>query len=143
MFTSNQIALFYPLFAMFVLVNLVMCRLGSLRISQIRNKQVSPQFHQAHQGGEEPKASRLAARNLANLFEVPILFYVLVLTAMILNYSNEPMLILCWIYVVLRYAHSFVHVTFNHVPTRFIVYCLSCLTLILLWIDLLVTVLER
>ena len=48
------------------------------------------------------------------------------------RYSKR--LILAWIYVGLRAAHSVVHLTYNNVVHRLAVYAASALVLALLWI---------
>jgi hypothetical protein len=44
---------------------------------------------------------------------------------------------LAWLYVALRYAHSYVHLTSNDVQVRFGVYLASGFVLLLLWASLL------
>jgi len=38
-----------------------------------------------------------------------------------------------WIYVALRCVHSFIHLTYNRVIHRFVVYALSAVVLFVLW----------
>ena len=49
---------------------------------------------------------------------------------------------LAWAYVALRYAHSYVHLTSNHVMTRFALYSGSVFVLTLLWATLFVRLLR-
>ena len=72
-------------------------------------------------------------RSVANLFETPILFYVIVLTAFVTGQSGYWLLGLAWAYVGLRFVHTYVHLTSNVVLTRFRVFVLSMLTLTALW----------
>jgi hypothetical protein len=41
---------------------------------------------------------------------------------------------LSWAFVLLRIAHAFVHVTTNHVPTRFCWFLAGALMLLVMWI---------
>ena len=41
-----------------------------------------------------------------------------------------------WAYVLLRYAHSFIHVTYNQVMHRFAAFVASAVVLAFLWIRL-------
>lgn len=73
------------------------------------------------------------AHNLANLLELPVLFYVLGLLALYLQITSELLLYLAWGYVLTRSIHSFIQCTYNKVIHRFAVYMLSC---VLLWAQL-------
>lgn len=81
-----------------------------------------------------PARVRLPNRNLANLLETPVLFYVLCL-ALIVSGSITPMQVhLAWVYVGLRVAHSLIHVTFNYVPLRLVAFASSVFVLNAMWI---------
>src|ERR1700730_11061689 len=67
--------------------------------------------------------------NLVNLFEIPVLFYVALIILYVTNLSNGLYLGLAWAFVLLRYAHSFIHVTYNRVKHRFAVYFAGTLLL--------------
>lgn len=83
---------------------------------------------------------QLPAYNLRNLFELPVLFYVLCLVAIFLDINNSLMINLAWSYVLLRAIHSIIHCTYNHVMHRFIAYFLSSLVLWIMLIDLILYV---
>lgn len=76
-----------------------------------------------------PEQVHYPSYNLRNLFELPVLFYGVCLTASQLNLQSALLLQLSWIYVVLRALHSVIHCTYNRVTHRFAVYLLSCLVL--------------
>jgi hypothetical protein len=68
----------YPTFALFFLVTLVFLRMRSLRFAAVRRNEVSVKYYRAFTGDEEPEEIRVVTRNFINLFEVPVLFYVVV-----------------------------------------------------------------
>lgn len=72
--------------------------------------------------------------NFKNLFEAPVLFYVAVLTVYSTQLLDIWLMSLAVAYVVLRYLHSFIHVSYNRVIDRFTVYFLSTLVLWLMWV---------
>src|SRR5262249_61595942 len=74
-----------------------------------------------------------AADNFRNLFEVPVLFYVLCLALYMTHRQSPAVLALCWVYVVLRALHSVIHCTYNNVMHRFLVYITSTVLLLGLW----------
>jgi len=124
----------YPLLAMYILVALVLIRLGYYRITDVNNRKISPHYFKTYRGDKQPDLMQQASRNFINLFESPIFFYIIVLLFFFTEKVSSTAIIFAWIYVGLRYAHSFVHTTFNHVITRFALYVLSWIALHILWV---------
>jgi hypothetical protein len=77
-----------------------------------------------------PDAVNLPSNNLKNLFEMPVLFYALCMALYALGRADDEYLMLAWVYVGLRAAHSVVHCTVNIVNLRFAAYFLSSLVLV-------------
>lgn len=75
---------------------------------------------------------RLILNNLANLAEIPILFYVICWVAYSLNVVDTLFLFGCFVFVLFRYVHSFIHCTYNLLNHRFLAYQASCIALWLL-----------
>ena len=75
-------------------------------------------------------------RNMMNLLELPVLFYVACLTYLVIGRVNEYALALAWIYVGLRVAHSAIHVTYNRVRHRLVAFALSNVVLVMFWTNL-------
>ena len=67
-------------------------------------------------------------------FALPLLFYVLVILAWITKHADLIFVVMAWIFVLARLAHAYVHTTSNHVPTRFWVFAVGMLVLLLMWI---------
>ncbi len=84
-----------------------------------------------------PPPARYAAENFRNLFEVPVLFYALMLLVFHGGLMDLWFLGLAWAFVGFRVLHSVIHCSYNHVPHRFAAYGIACLAL---WIMLLRTV---
>ncbi len=89
-----------------------------------------------------PVKTEQAARNLINLFEVPVLFYVLVLILIWTQKTDQWSLWLCWIFVISRYAHSLNHIGPNKVKLRFLAYLIGVLVLYATWFRLAVQLLS-
>ena len=70
----------------------------------------------------------------ASQFELPLLFYVLVIFAWITKQTDLIFLVMAWIFVVLRLVHAYIHTTSNHVPTRFNAFAVGAIVLLLMWI---------
>ena len=93
------------------------------RIREIRVKRIAVQSL-----ADAAEAKRLLTGvagprdNLIKLFEIPNLFYAAVIILYVTGLANGLYLALAWAIVLLRYAHSFIHVTYNRVAHRFTVY---------------------
>lgn len=81
-----------------------------------------------------PKSALQAQYAYANLFEMPVLFYVAVVVAIITRHADLVMVVLAWIYVAFRYLQAFIHVTSNQVRYRGLFFFGSALALIVMWI---------
>ena len=79
-----------------------------------------------------PARVRWKADNYNNLMEQPTLFYAVVLTLALLDAGGGLNLVLAWLYVGLRVAHSLVHALINVVVLRFAVFMAASLVLLLL-----------
>ena len=114
------------------------------RLSEMKRQNVEPQdLANAEAKNELLKNVAGASDNFKNLFEMPILFFVAILTALILVIQSPLLNSLALAFVLLRMVHSFVHITYNRVMHRFIVYALSSFALIGMWLVIADNVLNR
>lgn len=81
-----------------------------------------------------PLRARLLSNNFDNQFQLPVLFYVAALLALLATVPGWIDVILAWLFVGLRYAHAFVHVTTNRVHRRFALYTAGLAVLALFWL---------
>jgi len=126
-----------PLIALVCLTFLVWIFLFALRIPEIKLKNIDPDdLKDRAEAHALLTASAAASNNLKNLFEMPVLFYVAALLATLLLIQDALLVQLAWGFVIMRALHSLIHCSYNRVMHRFIVYLLSCLFLLLLWIRL-------
>lgn len=84
-----------------------------------------------------PPEVALPNRNMMNLLELPVLFYVACLAYFVTERVNDAALALAWAYVGLRLAHSAIHLTYNRVRHRLIAFAASNVALVMLWTNLL------
>src|SRR5215472_4287204 len=83
-----------------------------------------------------PPDVTLPNRNLMNLLEVPMLFYVACVTLYATHHVDNAAVGLAWAYVALRAVHSVVHLTYNRVRHRLAAYAASTVVLAMLWVRL-------
>lgn len=126
-------SLIYPMFAMVVLTLLVLLALFRSRYQSVASGQVSGNYFKTYRGGEEPDASVQLSRHFANLFEAPVLFYVVCLAAMVTGQSDLVMHLLSWMYILLRAAHAYIHIGKNKLRPRIRAYFFSWTVLLLMW----------
>jgi hypothetical protein len=81
-----------------------------------------------------PAPATQAANAYHNQFQVPVLFYVLVALALVTRQADLVFVGMSWVFVALRLAHAWVHVTSNHVPTRFRAFLAGVLVLMVMWL---------
>ncbi len=74
------------------------------------------------------------AQNLANLFEMPVLYFALVPLLIATHQANDIQTALAWGFVQFRALHSVVHIGPNSVRTRFRLYLIACIVLAAMWI---------
>lgn len=123
----------YPVLALVLLTFLVTLRMGYVRFNGARKGEVNPRYFKLLQGEALPAHLRQVERAYANLLEMPVLFYLVALLCLLLNFTGSTMVALAWVYVALRYLHSFIHLTYNHTIHRFVAFLASTLVLIVMW----------
>ena len=88
--------------------------------------------------GEFPYRLRSARQQYQNMFEIPILFYLLCSLNIFFNNYNQFDIILAWGFVLLRLVHFFIRLqnqkNINIVP-RTLVFILSVISLTIGWIN--------
>jgi hypothetical protein len=123
----------YPVFAMIFLTFLVFGKLFYDRVSEMKARKLRMSVFATSKGREYLENVK-ASDNFKNLFEAPVLFYLLICLLLVLNIWRPLYLYLMWAYVVTRYAHSTIHCTYNKVMHRFYAFASSVFILVTLWL---------
>jgi|SRR6185295_11201265 hypothetical protein len=123
-----------PVLAMVALTFMVWCYMYFKRLRFIRIHSIDPQSVATRALGAQSLAAVSApSDNLMNLFELPVLFYLLVVLLLITGEASQGFAIAAWAYVALRALHSLIHCTYNQVLHRFTVYAASSIVLWAMW----------
>jgi hypothetical protein len=124
-----QTAIFGPFFATMLLTLLVWVYMYVRRIEFITKNGISPRdlAVPGKLARLSPAAVSNPSDNLKNLFEVPVLFYALVLYLFVTDQVDTTYVTAAWVFVVFRALHSVVHCTFNLVMLRFYLYLIAAL----------------
>ena len=126
-------AIFWPLVAQVVLVAIVGARMYARRVAEVRARRIHPQKLATSRGMAESLQDVAAADNFRNLFEAPVLFFAVCCAMAITDTVSSLQLALAWIYVVLRCAHSAIHLTYNRVLHRLAVFLAGMAVLFAMW----------
>ena len=129
-----------PLCVMAFLKIFLTFRLLSLAYSDIKKKNIKLSQFTLYEGNF-PDKLRSARYQFQNMFEVPILFYVLCLINMTLKNYNQIDIILAWGFVVFRVLHFFIRLKNQrnlNIRSRTLTFVLSLIFLTIGWINLLI-----
>ena len=128
------VAILYPLLVMVALTAMVWVRMYITRVAEIRHQRLRLQ-DLANAAVAEKALAAVAAPsdNFSNLFEIPVLFYLLVVLVFVTGSSDALYLGGAWAFVLLRVLHSLIHLTSNRVKYRFFAYFSATLLLWVMW----------
>jgi hypothetical protein len=126
----------FPMAALVALTFVVLLLIPYARFKAARGRLVTADDFRFGESGRVPGHVSVPNRNLMNLLELPVLFYVACLTLYVTRTVDQTSLYLAWLYVALRAAHSLVHLTYNKVFHRLGVYAASNVVLLMIWIRL-------
>lgn len=130
-----MIQIILPVFLQISLTFGILFVLGYLRFRSVGQKKVHPRDYVLMTGQEQwPVMVQRLGRSFHNQLEVPLLFYVLALMILVTGTESSLLLNMSWIYVALRYVHAFIHIVYNQVMHRFLVYIISCMVLLAMWV---------
>jgi hypothetical protein len=123
-----------PILLMVLLTIFVWGRMIWVRLSVMKSIDIHPEKMKSQKGKQLfPEEINIPAENFVNLFEIPIVFYLLSTLLLVTDSVSLFYLVASFIYVVLRYVHSFIALTYNKVVHRFKAYLLSCLVVFIMW----------
>ncbi len=123
----------WPVAAMAALTFVVLNLMPFARVIAVRSGKAKVSDFRYGETETVPQIARLINRNYMNLLELPVLFYVVCLILFIDNAVTQTTLILAWLFVILRAAHSILHLTVNIVLLRLILFASAATSLLALW----------
>jgi hypothetical protein len=124
----DQTTIFHPFLATMLLTLVVWFYMYARRLTFIFSSGLDPkQMTPAELARLSPTQVSSPSDNLKNLFEVPTVFYAVVLYLYLVHQVDELYVGAAWSFFVFRALHSVVHCTFNFIPLRFFLYVSSSL----------------
>lgn len=122
-----------PVFVEVLLIFLLLTLMGRERLGSLTSGKVKPDDVLLTDTNYTPRA-RQYGNCLRNQFELPMLFFALIAFIMITRVGDILLLALAWAFVLLRYAHAYVHTTSNDLTWRFRSYGAGVIVLIAMWV---------
>ena len=132
----NTTAILYPMVALMwwsVIIFLLMCY---RRLNPSLNNGARLSEYKVGEPDQLPAYVSQANRNIINLFEMPVLYYVTCTVLFITGSVDSVVVGLAWGYVGLRIVHSLIHVTYNNVHHRSIVFTASAIAVALMMVEM-------
>jgi len=124
----DQTVIFNPFFATMLLTLLVWVYMYVRRLSFIFSRRLDPkQMTPSELARLTPSRVSTPSDNLKNLFEMPTVFYAVVLYIYVTNKVDAVYVAAAWTFFLFRALHSVVHCTFNFIPLRFVLYVISAM----------------
>lgn len=123
--------MFWPVVAHVALVYVLYLLLSVRRARMIREGRIAVADYRENR--DEPAEGLVVRNSIANQFELPVLFYACCILLYITEADNPPVLVLAWIFVALRYAHAYVHVTSNNLRYRSPIFAAGYVVLAAMW----------
>lgn len=125
--------------AMALLTFVVGLRMFVVRVREMKVRRISPQsVALSGQRAQRFDDSR-ASDNYNHLFELPVLFYVLCLTALAIGHIPAWLPLAAWVFVGLRVVHSAIQCSYNRVMHRFAVFVAGFVLLAAMWVGFVIS----
>lgn len=134
----NLSLLIYPVASVVALHFLVGFWMIFLRFHAVMNKELNIKYFQLNQGQTPPLYLAKVNNNYNNLFQVPVLFYLVVTFVLLTNQVEPAQVILAWLFALSRFIHSAIHTTYNNIIHRMWVFLFGALTTLVMWVLLLI-----
>lgn len=126
------------IFILHLLVVATLLRMLKMKIKAVKNKEVSTKDFVLTKDSKMNDDILNVSNHLRNLFQIPLLFQILILVYLSLGKVTLFVSILALIFVITRIVHSYVHLMTQNVRARFRSFIAGNITVVILWVNLFV-----
>ena len=133
-------AILAPLFVEVLLTFVVGFWLARLRTSELTGRTIRPQDIDLGQPNW-PRRTMQVANSYRNQFELPVLFYMLTILAILTKHADFLFVVLAWVFVLSRVIHAYIHVTSNELRSRGLSFGVGAVVLFIMWVIFIVRIL--
>jgi hypothetical protein len=129
-----------PLFVLVLMTFVLGFRIPFLSVPALRRGEVRPEDINLRQPNW-PRPIQQVNNSYTSQFELPVLFYVLTVLAIISKHADVLFVVMAWIFVLARLWHAAIHVTSNDVRIRGPVFGIGAIVLAIMWLIFIVRIL--
>ena len=133
----DRILIVYPAFAVVLLTLYSMIKMRLVLDKHLKSRTLKFKYLKVYDG-PVPEDLEQARQHYKNYFELPVLFYVLLIFIYATDNVNQYDVIFAWLFVFFKAAHSFIRMTNNYVPNRAKAFILAVIVLLCGWINFIV-----
>lgn len=126
----------YAMFMLVILTTVIMVLTARVRIGSVQRGEVPQNYYNLMDGHDVPEFVAKTTRNFNNLFEVPTLFYAGGAVYLALDQTGQLPVISAWIFVAARVIHSLIHLSYNNVLHRMVVFAIGNLSVLVMWLGI-------
>jgi hypothetical protein len=126
-------AVLLPLFVQVALTFVMLGLTGYSRLASIRCGETKVKDVALREPGWPEQVTKFG-NSYDNQFQLPVLFYVVVILAHVTGKADLVLVILSWIFVATRLCHAYIHTTSNRVGRRFNAFSAGFVVLAAMWI---------
>jgi hypothetical protein len=129
-----------PLFVEVALTFVLIFWTARVRTAAIRSGQSKMKDIALGQPNWPPRAIQIA-NSYNSQFQIPMLFYLLTVLAIVTRHADILFVVMAWLFVITRLVHAYIHTSTNYVPHRFNAFAAGVVVLLLMWIIFVVRIL--
>jgi hypothetical protein len=133
-------AVLLPLFVEVALTFALLVWLGRHRVGSVRTGIVKARDVALGQKAW-PERGLQIGNAFDNQFQLPVLFYVLTILAVVSRQADLLFVVLAWVFVFARVVHAAIHTGSNRLSSRFAAYLCGVIVLAAMWIYFIVSIL--
>ncbi len=130
----DQNSILFPVVALVFLTFFIGFWLGKIRLFSVKKGDLTLGYYKVNKGQEVPEHMAQVSNNYDNLLALPMLFYVLCVLLFVTQEFDFAQVVLAWMFVALRFLHSFIHTTYNNVRHRMRSFLGGVVVLLAMWV---------
>ncbi len=128
-----------PLFVEVILTFALLLLMGVRRRADFNAGIAKPEQIALREPNWSPRTQQVAY-SFSNQFELPVLFYVLTILAIMTRKADYLFVIMAWVFIASRLGQAYIHTTSNRVLQRGAVYMVGALVLMAMWLIFIVRI---
>ncbi|MEP3630315.1 MAG: MAPEG family protein [Hyphomicrobiales bacterium] len=129
----KQALIFWPMFVHAALVFVLYMELGRRRAISAKNKEINLRDFKVLKPESDNDYCAVAARAVANNFEMPVLFHAASLALFSIGAVTQTALVIAWVFIIGRLVQAAILLTYNNVYHRAAGFFTSVFATMALW----------